>query len=261
MGHGRRLHRHRSRRRGSSACPRISASARSAFAYFQNPVLNHTARMPIDFAPATSATTSSPTWTTSSAVSESSSSHLENRPIRFPNADLVGENPNVKGLANPQAVLDRAKETASGAPRVRDEAHAVASVLEGAQRLPDFCIESRQPELDRGTEGLLDRSEEILSALAHSEKPEIGPSLFLNREIPEIVPSPKEEVRLGVVCAGQKRSIHRKARSLERLRGSIDPDLPHLLVVDVTDCRDLYHGPPPIKCHALDRHRSPRCRR
>src|SRR5437773_2294837 len=145
--------------------------------------------------------------------------------------------------------------------RVEDEAHAVASVLEGAQRLPDFWIWSRQPELDRGTEGLLDRSEEILSALAHSEKPEIGPSLFLNREIPEIVPSPKEEVRLGVVCAGQKRSIHRKARSLERLRGSIDPDLPHLLVVDVTDCRDLYHGPPPIKCHALDRHRSPRCRR
>ncbi len=188
-------------------------------------------------------------------------SRLENRPIRFSDPDLVGENPDVKRFADPEAFLDWAKEAAPGPARVRDEARAVSSLSEGAQRHPDFRIESRQPELDRGTEDLLERPEDILSALAHSEKPEIGPGLFLNREIPEIVPSPKKEVCLGVVCARQKRSIHRKARSLERLRGPIDADLPHLLVVDVPDRRDLHHRPPPIKCHALDRHGSPRCRR
>src|SRR5437879_5717307 len=41
-------------------------------------------------------------------------SGLENRPIRFPDADLVGENPDIQESADPEAVLDGTKETTPG---------------------------------------------------------------------------------------------------------------------------------------------------
>src|SRR6266705_1453027 len=93
-------------------------------------------------------------------------SGLENRPIWFPDADLVGENPDIQGFADPQAVLDRTKETTPGPAGVRDEARAVSSVSEGAQRLPDVRIESREPGLDCGAESVLQGPNEILSALS-----------------------------------------------------------------------------------------------
>src|SRR2546427_3917190 len=137
-------------------------------------------------------------------------SGLENRPMRLPDAAHGGENPDVHRSAYPQEVLDRTKETTPGPAGVRDEARAVSSVSEGAQRLPDVRIESRESGLDCGAESVLEGPNKILSALPHSEKPEVGPSLFLHRQISEVVPGPKEEVRLGVVRATQKPSTHRE---------------------------------------------------
>src|SRR5438309_10640332 len=114
-------------------------------------------------------------------------SGLENRPIRFPDADLVGEDPDVQRSADPQEVLDRTKETIPGPAGVRDEARAVSSVSEGAQRLPDVRIESRESGLDCGAESVLEGPNKILFALPHSEKPEVGPSLFLYRQISDVV--------------------------------------------------------------------------
>src|SRR3989442_11000544 len=109
----------------------------------------------------------------------------KNSKIRFTVADHVGEKPDVKRSADPQEVLDRTKETTPGPAGVRDEARAVSSVSEGAQRLPDVWIESRESGLDCGAESVLEGPNKILSALPlpHSEKPEVGPSLFLHRQI------------------------------------------------------------------------------
>src|SRR5205823_1895365 len=65
MGDRGRLHRSPSRTAGRSPWSRISPSARSVDAPGQKPVLNQTVRMPTAAAPATSAVTSSPMWTTS----------------------------------------------------------------------------------------------------------------------------------------------------------------------------------------------------
>src|SRR5205823_13021040 len=65
MGDRGRLHRSPSRTAGRSPWSRISPSARSVDAPGQKPVLNPTVRLPTGVAPATSAVTSSPTWSTS----------------------------------------------------------------------------------------------------------------------------------------------------------------------------------------------------
>src|SRR2546428_6184341 len=181
-------------------------------------------------------------------------SGLENRPIRFPDADLVGEKPDIQESADPEAVLDGTKETTPGPAGVRDEARMVSSVSEGAQRLPDVRIQSREAGLDCRAESVLKGPNKILSALSHSQEPEVGPSLFLHRQISEVVPGPKDEVRLSVVRATQKRSTHREARGLEGFRGPVDADLTHRFVVAVSDRRDLHERPPPVNLHALARH-------
>src|SRR3989441_11418102 len=50
-------------------------------------------------------------------------SGLENRPIRFPDAHLVGENPDIQESADPEAVLDGTQEKTPRPVRGRYKAH------------------------------------------------------------------------------------------------------------------------------------------